>query len=462
MTGRLLEGRFGALVLPGIVLQSVLVGGGYATGREIVAYGARHGADGWLSVVAIFVGFTVVSALTFEVARVFGAYEYKGFVKRIIGRAWPAFDLLFGLMAVLVIAVMASAAANIMERTLGVPSLAGTSAIVAAVGVLSYLGSRFIEAFKSVGTLALYGAYVLFAVLVLVERGDAAVSVLAGTASALEAAGAAAGAGEGVAEAVAPDAGPAAALGSGVLYVGYNLVVFPAVLFTLRRQSTRRETMTAAVVAGALMTAPFALTWLCLLAFYPSPEVFDAPVPWLPMLEAAGGPWVVVVFGAVMGWTLLETSVGLVHALLDRVDRDLRVWAGGEGASGRDDARGPGRGGPDRAEARDAEGGGPRQAGSAAGADTTPGSGAAAEPGLSRLQSGLLGAGILVAAALLSRVGIVALVARGYTVMGYLLIAIFAVPLLTVGALRVFRPELAARVLPGGGSGGTGNRSGGR
>ena len=41
MIGRLLEGRFGALVLPGIVLQSVLVGGGYATGREIVAYGAK-------------------------------------------------------------------------------------------------------------------------------------------------------------------------------------------------------------------------------------------------------------------------------------------------------------------------------------------------------------------------------------------------------------------------------------
>jgi uncharacterized membrane protein YkvI len=448
--GRLLEGRFGALVLPGIVLQSVLVGGGYATGREVVAYGAKHGPVGWLSVAAIFVGFTVMSALTFEVARVFGAYEYKGFVQRIIGRAWPVFDVLFGLMAVLVVAVMASAAASIMETTLGVPSLAGTTAIVAAVGVLSYLGSRSIEAFKSVGTLALYGAYVLFAVLVLADRGDAAVSVLSGTAPAPDAVGVAAGA---VAEAVAPDAGPAAALGSGVLYVGYNLVVFPAVLFALRRQSTRRETMTAAVVAGALMTVPFALTWLCLLAFYPSPEVLDAPVPWLPMLETVGGPWVVVVFGVVMGWTLLETSVGLIHALLDRVDRDLRERAGGERASGDDDAPGPRPGGvgPGRASP-----GTPSSAGYATDAEPTPSSDDAADPGLSRLQSGLLGAGILVAAALLSRVGIIALVARGYTVMGYLLIAVFAVPLLTVGALRVFRPDLAARLFPGGVDAGTG------
>ena len=30
------EGSFGKFVLPGIILQSVMIGGGYATGREIV------------------------------------------------------------------------------------------------------------------------------------------------------------------------------------------------------------------------------------------------------------------------------------------------------------------------------------------------------------------------------------------------------------------------------------------
>jgi uncharacterized membrane protein YkvI len=36
------------IVLPGIILQSVLIGGGYATGREIVEYGAKFGANGWV------------------------------------------------------------------------------------------------------------------------------------------------------------------------------------------------------------------------------------------------------------------------------------------------------------------------------------------------------------------------------------------------------------------------------
>ena len=34
------------ILLPGIVLQSVLMGGGYATGREIIEYGGKFGAYG--------------------------------------------------------------------------------------------------------------------------------------------------------------------------------------------------------------------------------------------------------------------------------------------------------------------------------------------------------------------------------------------------------------------------------
>jgi len=158
----------------------------------------------------------------------------------------------------------------------------------------------------------------------------------------------------------------------------------------------------AGLLSGLLMTIPFALTYLCLLAFYPDPNVMDAPVPWLPMLHAVGGPWVVVFFGIVMGWTLIETSVGLIHALIERLDADLEEMRPEPVATGNESLTGA---------------------------------------GLSRTQSGLLGVGILLAAALLSRIGIITLVAKGYTIMGYLFIALFAVPLLTVGVARVLRRE---------------------
>lgn len=394
--GRLTRGRFGRLLLPAVILQSVLIGGGYATGREIVAYGARFGGRGWIAVLGIFLGFTLTAFFTFEVARRFRSYEYKSFIRHLIGPAWPAFDLLYVVMALVIIAVMASAAAHILEETLGVPSLAGTATVVVIVGVLSYHGASVIDAFKSAGTALLYLAYLTFSGLVLAARHGALSDVFAGGNAGGAIGGTAAtlagGAADTAATAVDPNASVAAILGTGILYVGYNLAVYPTALYTLHRQRRRRDTAWAALIAGVLMTVPFGLTWLCLMTFYPEPAVFDAPVPWLPMLRSLGEPWLIGVFGVVMGWTLVETSVGLIHALLDRVDADLA-----------------------RAES------GPL-------ADMT---------GLSSLQSGLLGAGTLIGAALLSRVGIIALVSQAYSYLGYAFIALFAVPLLTVGAWKV-------------------------
>ncbi|WP_210424995.1 YkvI family membrane protein [Halorussus halobius] len=376
---RLTEGPFGKILLPAIILQSVLIGGGYATGREIVTYGAQYGAAGWLAVVGIWVGFTVMAVLTFEVARTFGVYDYKSFIEQLIGRLWPAFDVVFLVMAVLVIAIMASAAGNIMEQTIGIPYLVGVSLVVVVVGVLSYAGESFIERFKTGGTTFLYLAYVLFGVVVLTQTwGDVTAVFASGDTS------------------YVGDASALSVLQSGVLYVGYNLVVFPAVFFALDRQTSRRESVVSGLLAGALMTIPFALTYVSFMGFYPSEEVMGASVPWLPVLESVGGPALIAFYGVVMGWTLIETSVGLIHALVDRVDENIA-----------DVGVGPLEG----------------------------------QTNLSSLQAGLLSVGVLVGALVLSRVGIIALVSQGYTMMAYVLIALFAVPLLTVGVVRIRNPD---------------------
>lgn len=365
-------GLFGRLLVPAIVLQSVLIGGGYATGREIVQYGARFGPRGWVAVACIFVGFSVVAVLTFEFARVSRAYEYKKFMEGLIGRGWPLFDVLFYVMATVVMAVMISAATSIANDVLGLGATPVTAAVVLAVAILSFFGSEYIERFKVAGTAALYLAYAGFAVVVLAGAPELATPDLA-TAS-------------------APEPSLLSVAGSGLLYVGYNLVVFPTVLFVLHRQRTRRDTVRAGLLSGLLMTLPFVLTFLCVLAFYPSPEVLDAPVPWLVMLEEAGGDALVGVFAVVMTWTLLETSVGLVHAIVERTDAALRE---------------------------------------------APGGGEPAGEGLSRLQRGLAGAGALLVAVLLSKVGIIALVAEGYRLLAYAFIALFGLPLLTVGLKRI-------------------------
>jgi uncharacterized membrane protein YkvI len=376
---RLLQGRFGSIVLPAIILQSLLIGGGYASGREVVAYGAKFGSAGLLAIVAIFVGFTVMSVVVFDLSRTFGTYDYKSYMQAIIWKGWPLFDVLFVVMATIVIAVMASAAGSIMEQTLGIPYMLGIVAIIAVVGVLTYYGASLIERFKTVGTGFLYLAYVVFGVIVLsAVWGDVTNVLAAGNTSYVN------------------DASTGAVLKSGALYVGYNLAIYPAVFFVLHRQETRKETIISGVLAGVMMTLPFLITYLCLMGFYPSESVMGAEVPWLPMLGSVGGPLLIGFYGIVIGWTLIETAVGAIHAIIHRVDTDFAEIDAGRFAE---------------------------------------------VDGLTPLQSAAIGIGILVTATLLSQFGIIALVAQGYTIMAYFFIALFAIPTLTIGLIRLFEPD---------------------
>src|SRR5699024_4493754 len=244
----------------------------------------------------------------------------------------------------------------------------GVALMVVLVGLLNYYGEGLIERFKSIGTVALYLGYILFATLVISKNWDAMVHTLSSGDHSLH-----------------PDVSMWAVIWSGLLYVAYNLAVYPAALFTVQRQTRLQHTAVAGLVAGLFMTIPWFLTYFALMGLYPQKGIFDASVPWLEMLgpEAA---WVMVVFGIVVGWTLGETATG-------RICRQA--------------ARG----------------------------DQTP-----VEVGrkpLSRRFSGGVAVVTLLLALILAQVGIIDLVAKGYTAMGYAMIIVFAVPLLLRGTYLI-------------------------
>ena len=358
-------------LLPGIIFQSVLIGGAYATGREIVEYGAKFGVAGLWSVAAIGLGFALITAVCYEFARVTGAFDYRTLVRELVGPAWPLFDALYVAMVVVVIAVVSAATGNVGERVLGLPYWLGVLFVVVLVGVINARGRDAIEAFKTVGSVLLYVGYAAFAWAVLSRSGPALARVLASGDSSYVA-----------------DASLGTVLGTGLLYVGYNLAALPATLFVLDRHTSRRQAIGAGLVTGLLSVIPFVLTFLAVLVFYPEPRILGASVPWLEMLQRTGGSWLIVFYALVVLWTLVETSVGSIHALIDRISVN-RVEAGGE----------------------------------------------ALEP----WAAGLISVGLLSSAALLSQLGIIALVAQGYTLMAYGFLALFAAPLLTVGLVRIVR-----------------------
>lgn len=369
-----MEGGFGRYVLPGIILQSVLIGGGYATGREIVEYGARFGAMGWLGGIGVFIGFVLIAFLTFEFARKFQVFDYRSLLQQLIGRAWFLYDIVYLAMAILVIAVVSSAAGEILKNTLEMNYLLGVSGIIMLVALLNFYGEWLIERFKSYVTAALIIAYVVFGAVVISATWDNTTRVFAEWDTSYADGG----------------SGLGLVLWTGILYVGYNLAVFPASFFTLRRHYRRRHTLVAGLIAGLLMCVPWFFTYFALMGFYPSEEVMGAEVPWLVMLGEFGG-WYLAAFGIVVGFTLIETATGMIHAFINRLDTHLRQTRGAS---------------------------------------------------LTKVQSGgiaVIGLGL---ALLLAQVGIIELIARGYLAIAYALIAIYAIPLLTVGIYRIFfEPE---------------------
>ena len=372
--------RFHTLVLPAIIAQSMIIGGGYATGREVVEYAGRFGNWGWLPVAIITVCFAVVMALSFELARLAGAYDYKTWSRNLVGPFWWLVDLLILSMMMLVIAVMTAAIGEVLQQTLGIPKPLSLAMALVCVGFLSWRGSGFIEKAKTWGSAALYLGYCAFAVLVLTAPVEEAAAQPAAVAA-------------------VPEGSVLDVIVAAVLYVAYNVAVVPAVLFCLHRQTRRSETFASGAIAGVAMTVPFALTLACLLRF-PQSSVMDAEVPWLPMITTAadgraGGPalWIAI-FGLVAGWTLIETAVGSIHALLRRVESNLddlpRRW---RPASGR----------------------------------------------LTRGQKAGTAVGVLVAAAGLSTFGIIDLVARGYGALAWGFVALVVLPLFVVVPWRSFR-----------------------
>ena len=81
---------FRKYLLPGFVFQSVVIAGGYGTGRELVEFFLSYGPlNGLLAMLLIStVIWSAVCAASFEFARVFRAYDYRSFFKRLLGRGW--------------------------------------------------------------------------------------------------------------------------------------------------------------------------------------------------------------------------------------------------------------------------------------------------------------------------------------------------------------------------------------
>ena len=109
--------RFQRIFLPGFLFQSVMIGGGYATGRELVEFFLSAGpVGGLLGLLAATLGFSAIAALSFEFARITKSYNYRHFFKQLLGNYWFLFEIAYFILGLLVLAVIGAAAGETSIR----------------------------------------------------------------------------------------------------------------------------------------------------------------------------------------------------------------------------------------------------------------------------------------------------------------------------------------------------------
>ena len=295
--------RWTRYLTPGLVFQSVLIGGGYGTGAEIARYFGRYGLlGGLLALAAAAAGWSLLCAVTFEFVRVFRTYDYGSMMRRLLGRAGFLYDLCFYAMLLLVLGVVNATAAAMVRALTGLPSWVGVALLSSGVMFLVLRGTEAIEKALSLWAYVLYAVYLLFLAAVFLHFGDAVISELQ-----------------------KGEAAPGWLFG-GLRYASYNLICVSMILYTLRDLRSRREAVTCGVLAGILGAAP-ALPLLLAMGC-DLPAVLASETPVLAIFGRLHMPWLYVLFEIVLFGTLVETAAGFIKALEDRMERVLCPRAG--------------------------------------------------------------------------------------------------------------------------------------
>lgn len=352
---------FQTYLLPGFVFQSVIIGGGYGTGREIAEFFLSHGALGGLfGMIVAALAWSAVLAVAFEFARITRGYDYRTFFKALLGPFWRLFEIIYILIVLLVLSVLGSAAGEMLAETLNLPLIAGAIILLGAVGILAYLGSRMIERALAFWSILLYATYGVFFFWMASRFGADIASVLR-------------------------EGGSTGAWAfDGLRYAAYNLIALGAVLFVLPYLRTRDEALASGFLAGLIGIVPGVFVFLAMLAQYP--EIQQESVPVLALLQGLNALWFFILFQIVLFGTFIETGVGIVHAVNERVAGVFRE---------------KGRSFPHWARLA--------------------------------IAAGTLGMAIFLARA----VGIIDLIAKGYGALSYAFIAVVILPLFTIGLFRI-------------------------
>ena len=282
-------------LLPGFIFQSVVIAGGYGTGRELAEFFLPYGPTGGLMAMMLvsMTFWSLVCAVAFEYARVFQAYDYRSFCRHLLGRGWVVFELTYSVMLIVVLAVIASAAGSILKETFGLAYAVGVIGIMIAIGFLVFEGTGLIEKVLASWSFVLYGTFIVLFAWSLSAFSSEITTALRTI-----------------------PVGDGWFVG-GIDYASYNVALIPALLFGVRHVSTRKEALIAGGLAGPIAMIPGFFLLLAMVGHYP--EIADETVPVNYILERLGSRGFQIAFQVCLFGTLIETGTGMIHGVNERL-----------------------------------------------------------------------------------------------------------------------------------------------
>jgi uncharacterized membrane protein YkvI len=294
MTNAARPSWFQRFLLPGLAFKAVVIGGGYATGRELVEFfmpsGPQGGLAGMLLATTIW---SLVCVTTFLFARAVHALDYRTFFENLLGPFAILFELSFFPYVVLLLAVFGAAAGAVGEAVFGWPKLYGTLWLVAGIAFFTTFGNASVERLFKWVSVFLYATYGIFLVLALAKFGD---KVLPSFASSPPAAGWALG---------------------GITYASYNIVGAVMILPVVRHMTSCGDAVKAGLLAGPLAMLPAIIFFVCMCAFYP--QIGAETLPSDFMLKQMNLPVFHMIFQLMIFAALLECGTGAVHSVNERI-----------------------------------------------------------------------------------------------------------------------------------------------
>lgn len=294
---------FQRYLLPGFAFKAVVIGGGYATGRELAEFFMPSGP--WGGVMAMLLATVIWSAVcvtTFLFARATDSRDYRTFFRNLLGPFWIVFEGAYFLFIVLILAVFGAAAGAIGKALFGWPPIAGTLCFIAGIVAVATYGNVSVERLFKWVSFFLYGVYALFVILALSAFGD---RVLAAFATETPTDGWALG---------------------GLTYAGYNIVGAVVILPVLRHLTSNRDAVIAGALSGPLAMIPAFLFFICMVAYYP--QIANEALPSDFMLQRLNFPAFHVMFQLMIFSALLESGTGAVHAINERIAQAWRAQRG--------------------------------------------------------------------------------------------------------------------------------------